>query len=420
MAQNIRITLTELRQLLRRIDERALDAGDWPVVGALVSKRIARAERQQAKMAAKAANEAEETEPEGGAPGGVFDADYTVVGTNEDVDDEASPRARPEDEDATKGGSRPGASERADEPTSSEPEPKRKGHGRNGAGAYVNANHSFHPLSTGVIGALCDECNIGCKSHYREKLIVRIKGQPMFDAEVHHFEQGRCRTCGAIIRAGGEAGVLDGLGTSYITYDWSACAMLLVMHYFAGAPFKRLESLHAGWGIPMPDANQWDLANASADLLFPLYKALERHGIEYATALRIDDTGSMIIEVRREIRSEIAALELLGESTNDVRTGINATGVYLETEQGKVLLFFTGRHHASEIIDQLLQFRRTARNREKLVKVSDAASKNFSHAHGDELEEAVCNAHAFLNWRVQGSPGDSSAELFPPGHCDLD
>jgi hypothetical protein len=220
----------------------------------------------------------------------------------------------------------------------------------------------------------------------------------LFDAEVHHFEQARCKLCGAIVRAEGDAAVLIGLGSNYITYDWTACAMLLVMHYFACTPSKRIESLHAGWGIPLPDANQWEIANTSSDLLFPLYKALERHGIQNGINLRIDDTGSMIIEVRRQIRAEIAALEQLGESTKNVRTGINATGVYLETEQGKVLLFFTGRHHASEIVDQLLEHRRA--NKKKLVKISDAASKNFSHDHQDDLEEAVCNAHAFLKFRA--------------------
>ena len=264
-----------------------------------------------------------------------------------------------------------------------------------------STKHVFHALLAGVIGAICDACGVGRMSRYREKLIVVIKGQPLFEAAIHHFEQARCKLCGAIVRAEGEAAsVAAGLGSSYITYDWSACAILLVMHYFAGLPYKRIESLHAGWGIPMPDANQWMLANATADLLFPLYKAHERHGIQNALALRIDDTGSMIVEVRREIRAEIKVLERLGESTKDVRTGINATGVYLETEQGKVLLFFTGRHHASEIIDQLLEIRRTAQSKKKLVKVSDAASKNFSHAHGDELEEAVCNAHAFLKFRA--------------------
>jgi len=163
-------------------------------------------------------------------------------------------------------------------------------------------------------------------------------------------------------------------------------------------PFKRLEFLQAGRGTPLSDANQWRIADECADLLLPLYKALERYGIRSAHTLTIDDTGSMIIEVRRNIRAEVAALEALGKSTRDVRTGINATGVYLESEQGKVILFFTGRHHGGEIIDQLLQHRRdTAR---KLVKVSDAASKNFSHVHQDVLHEAACNAHAYMKFRA--------------------
>jgi hypothetical protein len=45
------------------------------------------------------------------------------------------------------------------------------------------------------------------------------------------------------------------------------------------------------------------------------------------------------------------------ESTKDVRTGINATGLYWETPDGPVLLFYTGRHHAGEIGDQLLRHR---------------------------------------------------------------
>lgn len=400
MPQNVRITLSELRQLRRRIDQRTLESDDWTVVAALVSKRIVQAERQQAKMAAKALHDAEMMTSASEVSGPVIDADYAVVGTGEEGDGEACSRASVETEDGPQGCSRPNSSDSREDTPSSKPKPKRRGHGRNGAAAYVNAEHDFHALMPDVVGALCEACGRGPLSPYRDKLIVRIKGQPLFDAEVHHFEQARCRLCGAIVRAHGAATVLDGLGSSYITYDWSACAMLLVMHYFAGLPFKRIELLQLGWGIPVADANQWSMSNISDDLLFPLYKALERHGIQQAYALRLDDTGAMIISVRKDIRAEFAALEQLGESTRDVRTGINATGVYLETKQGRVLLFFTGRHHAGEIIDQLLQFRRAGQNKGKLVKVSDAASKNFSHAHQDELEEAVCNAHAFLKFRA--------------------
>lgn len=148
----------------------------------------------------------------------------------------------------------------------------------------------------------------------------------------------------------------------------------------------------------MPDANQWRIVDACDDRLCPLYNALEKHGIRNATALLFDDTGSMIIDVRRTIHNELQALELLGESTKGVRTGINATGVHLETEDGKVILFFTGRHHAGEIIDRLLAHRKAKAN--KLVSVTDAASKNFSHDQTDKLEEAVCNAHCYLKFRA--------------------
>jgi hypothetical protein len=148
----------------------------------------------------------------------------------------------------------------------------------------------------------------------------------------------------------------------------------------------------------MPDANQWRLADESGDRLDPLYRAVERHAIQNAITLRLDDTGSMIIQVKRQIQQEIEALERVGESTKQVRTGINATAVYIETEAAKVVLFFTGRHHAGEIVDRILEHRR-ARGK-KLVALTDAASKNFSHSHTDELEAAVCNAHCYLKFRA--------------------
>jgi hypothetical protein len=169
------------------------------------------------------------------------------------------------------------------------------------------------------------------------------------------------------------------------------------MHYHAGAPFKRVESLHEGWGVPMPDANQWELVSAGDDLLLPLYRTLERHAIDQATNFRIDDTGAMVIAIERRINAEIAALEALGESTKGVRTGINATGLYCETPNGVVVLFYTGRHHAGEIVDQLLRHRLLSSP--KLVKCSDGASKNFDHEHADKLVESTCNAHAFLKFR---------------------
>jgi transposase len=390
------VTLEGLRQLHQRVGEQQLEPDDWALVGALVSKQIAHAERMQERMLAKLAAAAAAQE----ARGEQFDADGLVeAGEPLGIASSSSANATSSSEADSAAGDGDGGSD-ADgsgeaEPTAPNKAPK--GHGRNGASAFTQAKHFFYALAAGVIGAACEVCGFGKRYRYREKVIICIIGQPLFGAEAHHFEQARCRNCGHIVRADGPASIHEGLGSEYVRYDGSACAMLMVMHYFGGAPFKRLESLHQGWGVPMPDANQWEVVNAGDDLLLPLYRALEQHAIQQATNFRIDDTGSMVISLRKQIETEIAALQQLGESTKDVRTGINATGVYWETPDGPTLLFYTGRHHAGEIVDRLLRHRLLSRP--KLVKCTDGASKNFDHEQGEKLVEASCNAHALLKFR---------------------
>ena len=400
MATRIDVTLAGLRQLRERIDRQQLDGDDWAIVGALVSSFIARTEARQARLKAKAAQQAAQAKAQQSETG-----PGNGVGHSPDAEEPAAAGESNESalcsEPATDGHEAEGAAghsepARAD---STQQEPPNKGHGRNGAAAFTNASTHRHVMAAGIIGSICALCGVGRVFAYRDKVIIRVVGQPLFAAERHHFEQGRCRLCGAIFTAEGCDLVLcGGVGSSYILYDWSACATLIVMHYFAGAPFKRLEGLHQGWGVPLPDANQWRVVDECDDLLAPLYRALERHGIRNATTVRYDDTGSMIIETRRQIQKEIQALALLGESTQHVRTGINATCVYIETEEARVVLFFTGRHHAGEIIDRILEHRRASTN--KLVALTDAASKNFSHDHTQELEQAVCNAHCYLKFRA--------------------
>jgi transposase len=396
MTTYVDVTLEGLYSLRERIDRQQLEAQDWAVVGALVSARITRTERRQERLRAQAAERADEEEAKKKAGAGQVDDVATPPDAQGAAATEESSEASRPSKPAPEGAAGPGEPSPTD-PT--DPDPPKKSHGRNGADAFVNATKHVHGLAAGIVGAICVMCGVGRVFPYRDKVIIRVIGQSLFAAERHHFEQGRCRLCGAIFTAEGRELVLrGGIGTSYILYDWSACAMLIVMHYFAGGPFKRLEALHQGWGVPMPDANQWRVVDECDDLLAPLYRALERHAIQNATTLGFDDTGSMIIDTRRQIQKELQALELLGESTKQVRTGINATGIYIETAEAKVVLFFTGRHHAGEIVDRLLEHRRA--RAQKLVAVSDAASKNFAHDHTDELEQAVCNAHCYMKFRA--------------------
>jgi len=363
-----------------------LESSDWLVFGALVLNLIARAEEREARMLAKIAASAAASPSTSDSPSDPKASDDTAASPSSSSSSDAKETSRDAAASlATESEGEPGG------------DPKPKGHGRNGASAFRAAQHFFYTLALGVIGAVCTACQIGKMYRYREKIIIRIVGQPLFRAEQHHHEQARCRNCGRVVRAEGPACVHEGVGTEYIRYDWSSCAMLLFMHYTGGDPFKRLESHHAGWGVPMPDANQWELVDKADDLLLPLYRAIEQHAIQRSTNFRIDDTGSVVLTLKRQIEAELASLRAMGESTKGVRTGINATGIYWETPDGPVILYYTGRHHAGEIIDQVLG-RRLA-SRPTLVKCTDGASKNFDHAHADTLVEATCNAHALLKFR---------------------
>ena len=409
------LPLSAYRGLRARLDRQDLRSEDWAVLRGFVAKHIARIEARIRRLQAKANNQGAATAPasETSGPSGKAqdsDASAPSPGSAADSSSASAESAENAENAALSGDNRETDGSTDDtmesegmdaETATDETDPaqgSRKGHGRNGAAAFTNATEYHYKLPPEIFGALCEACGRGTMSRYRDKIIIRIVGQPLFAAERHRYEQARCRLCNVIIRAKGDDIVWAGIGTSYVMYHWSACAMLIVMHYFAGAPFKRLEALHESWGIPLPDANQWHLVDQCDDLLMPLYNALENHGVCNATSLRIDDTGSLIIEIRRAIQKEIEAAIAKGESVRDIRTGINATGAYLETPEGPIVLFFTGRHHAGEIIDRILKHRRTAKN--KLVKVTDGASKNFDHSHGDDLIEATCNAHAFLKFHA--------------------
>jgi len=391
MTEHINVTLADLHALRSRIESKQLESDDWRLLDALVAKTIASTEARRERLLAKIAAATAATTGDEPAAGAIIDAELQTPEERVSTRDAGAASVGAETEPA----SASTGDNAAIEPAAKKP----KGHGRSGARAYTKAEHIRHGLAADPRGMLCTGCGRGRMSPYREKVIIRVVGQPLFHAEAHHLEQARCRLCGEIRRASCPDAVREGLGGDYVRYDWSACAMLIVMHYFGGAPFKRLEALHAGWGIPMADANQWEMATASDDLLSPLYRALERYAIQLASSFRIDDTGSMIIAVRRRIEEELASKKRAGESTKDVRTGINATAAYFETPAGPVVLFFTGLHHAGEIVDRLLAHRTRAATA-KLVKTSDGASKNFDHAHADELIESTCNAHALLKFRA--------------------
>lgn len=359
-AKTTSYTLQDVRALRLRAEKQALLPGDYPVVTLLVRSVEQRMERQQERLAAKA----KALEPASPAPSGEAN-DVKTGGEAE--------------------GEKPSVGD-ANEPEAG-PKPKAPGHGRGGAKAHAKAQKIRHPLTSDQRGARCPGCGRGILHPSRPQVRLRITSSPLFESEVHEVEQARCRGCNYTV----SAAFAKELNKDICGFDFRACAMLIVLHYLMGLPFKRIEMLQRAMGIPVSDALLWDVVDECDDALLPVGQAMEKHAGKTATSVRLDDTGASVAALERQIADELAVAKALGLPKETVRTGINTSGLYCETPDGPIVLYYTGRHHVGEVLGGFLSGREKGR---PVIKVSDAASKNFDHRAKDKTDEAACNVHA--------------------------
>jgi hypothetical protein len=255
----------------------------------------------------------------------------------------------------------------AGEPDASESSPA--GHGRNGAAAFHGGNQVAVAHPTLHSGDTCPECLRG--RVYRQKepaTLVRFVGHAPLEATVFEMERLRCNACGKVFTA-------DELETAGpAKYDETAVAMIALLKYGTGVPFKRLERLQGQLGMPLPAATQWELMAAAAK---PLRLALEEL-IRQAAQGRVmhnDDTSMRILRLIRE--------------PGDKRTGTFTSGIVSLVGPWTIALFFTGRKHAGENIADVLKQR--AHGLPAPIQMCDALSRNTPK--GVETVVANCLAH---------------------------
>lgn len=132
--------------------------------------------------------------------------------------------------------------------------------------------------------------------------------------------------------------------------------MIAVLRYGYGLPLNRLEKLQAGLGIPLPAATAWDKTQEVAEEILPVYEELTRIAAQ-GDIIYNDDTGMKILQTMKVIAKEVK--EANGKKT---RTGIFTTGIVSKVDDKKIALFFTGRKHAGENFDDLLNQREADRS----------------------------------------------------------
>lgn len=245
------------------------------------------------------------------------------------------------------------------------------GHGRNGAAAFAGAIRVSIPHATLQPGHACLECGQG--KVYRQKdpaTLVRIVGRAPLQTTVFEMDRLRCNACGQVFTAvAPEAAGGD-------KYDATAVAMIALLKYGTGVPFKRLEKLEGQLAMPLPAATQWELMAATAKLLWYVLEELIRQAAQ-GSILHNDDTGMRVLRIIRE--------------AGDKRTGIFTSGIVALVGIHKIALFFTGTKHAGENIVEVLK--RRAQELPAPIQMCDALARNAPKPPGVRTLLANCLAH---------------------------
>ena len=302
-----------------------------------------------------------------------------VVGDSPEKEAGAQPQGVEESGDSVAEGSAAEDSndEAGDKRKSKKPPPK--GHGRNGAAAFTGADRVSVPHEDLKHGAPCPKCDDG--TVYVQKkpaVLIRFTGQAPIGAKVLELERLRCGLCGWIFTAKQPAG----MGKQ--KYDPSAVAMIALLKYGNGVPFNRLDTLQGALGIPLPSSTQWDLTQSAAKTLDPVFTELIRTGAQ-GSVLHNDDTGANILSLKKESSEELEKREGLPPD----RTGTRTTGIVSIVGGHRIALYFTGRKHAGENIDDLLAQR--ARDLPMPIQMCDGLAHNVPKNFETLL--ANCMAH---------------------------
>ena len=155
------------------------------------------------------------------------------------------------------------------------PQEKPKGHGRNGASAYQGAQKVCVPHPCYKAGDRCPLCPKGkLYPFYDPGVEVRIVGRAPLEATVYELEKLRCHLCGKVFTAP----VPEEAGKD--KYDETAGAMVALLKYGSGLPFNRMEKLEDSLGIPLPASTQWEMAEKTADKIYPAYDELIRQAAQ--------------------------------------------------------------------------------------------------------------------------------------------
>ncbi len=237
---------------------------------------------------------------------------------------------------------------------------KVKGHGRNGVSAYKGAKRVRIAHENLRPGSRCPDCPAG-KLYLMKRPAVTIclTGNAPVSGTIYELEMLRCSSCLKIFKADlpKEAGDKK--------YDEKAGAIISLLKYGNGVPFYRLENLQKNFGIPLPAATQWEIVEEVGNAAYPIYQELIRQAAD-GQVIHNDDTTMKILSLMEEIEQE---------KPDNERCGIFTSGILSKVQDREIALYFSGRKHSGENIEEVL--RRRSKCLGPPIQMCDAEARNI-------------------------------------------
>jgi hypothetical protein len=253
---------------------------------------------------------------------------------------------------------------------------KKKGHGRNGVDDYPCAQRVAVEHPTLKSGDPCPEPL--CRGKLYDTRVasqdVELKAQPPVEATIYERQVLRCASCQKTFTAPLPP---QAYGSKYHP---SVDAILSVMRYALGMPHHRLAQWQKWAGIPLSASTQYERVEAMANAVLPVFRHLETIAAN-RPLLQSDDTGARILTLQAENKTRAP----------DERTGIFTTGIVargLDGELPPIVLYASGRRHAGENLDRLLNQRTEEAG--DVIHLADASSMV---PKSPRRVSANCNTH---------------------------
>jgi transposase len=264
---------------------------------------------------------------------------------------------------------------------------RKPGHGRHPASDYPGARKVHCRHQQIVSGSRCLKPDCGGKVYWeRPHQFIQFVGQPAIQATQYEQEVVRCRECGAVY----EAPLPEGVRPK--KWDETADASIAIERHAKYLPSHRTAGMQEMCGLPLPESVQSERCREVADALEPIYERMKKEAAD-GKVFRIDDTPVRIMELVKENKEKKEQEKREAEKKEgkrkkkkkEERVGLQTSGVVVELHSGvKVVLYFNGRQHAGENVEEIYRLRDPGLP--PPIQMSDALACNFC----GERKRVVC------------------------------